>query len=356
MGNPLKDIFSTEKPQFVSTIHFDSIESRAKFLETINQASAPGQYIEIDGISRIDNYIKTGSSVQKLDSPEKGKSRFFIKPFDDRRPFTIATDYGDYTFDFQCYQTNDATIAETNKDTSVLYIKIALHKGGKGNINFSLNLNKATSVESLIHHLNAARYLMKKLIPDGTSETEAQLKILEGYENYWTIVQEIELFFGIRFNPQKFSKDLAQSKREEESILELYFLFVKKYMLKQNSGNGFTIKLRKADISLVPKIGQKMAFSYIDAIQQEIYGENFEFYTQNFILKAIVSEIKEVDDDTLKINVTGTDTEPLILTYRAYKTEDEIDTLPNLNEINFAEAKILSELVKDLKIKEDGQA
>ena len=127
-------------------------------------------------------------------------------------------------------------------------------------------------------------------------------------------------------------------------------------MLKQNSGNGFTIKLRKADISLVPKIGQKMAFSYIDAIQQEIYGENFEFYTQNFILKAIVSEIKEVDDDTLKINVTGTDTEPLILTYRAYKTEDEIDTLPNLNEINFAEAKILSELVKDLKIKEDGQA
>lgn len=347
MNNPLKDIFNTETPQYVSTLHFDNVESKKHFIDIMNQALESGEFIEVSGVSKIDNYIKSGNYTQKLnDSGEMVK--FFIGPSKEERPLTISTDYGEYTFEFESYRTKDSIIVETNKNTDTLYTKMVLHNDGKININFKLEISRAENVESLIHLLNAAHCLIQKMIPDCSYEANAEFKMLRGSQDYWKIVRKVEQSLGVGFNPQKISQDLTQIEKDEKSLFEVYFLFVEKCMIKQNSIKNLTIRLNKDNDITIPEIGQKIGFSYIDTNQKEIYGEKFDFYIQNFIPKAIVSKIEEEDENTIKIDITGTDTEPLILVYRAYKTKEEIDTLPDLNKINFDDAKTLPEWIKEL--------
>lgn len=347
MGNPLKDIFSTEEPQFAGTIYFQDIDSKKKFLNALSQVSETGETLEVSGVSKIDNYIKNGNFIQKLDTSEE-MIQFFIGPSKEKKPLTIVTDYGDYTFEFESYQTKDSIIAETNKNTDTLYTKMVLHNDGKININFKLEINRAQNVESLIRLLNAAYYLIQKMIPDGSYESNTQFKMLQGSEEYWKIVRKVEQSLGIAFNPQKFSEDSTQMEKDEKSIFEVYFLFVKKCMLKQNFVKSMTIRFPKNDTGIIPEVGQKIALSYIDTIHKKIYGEKLDFYTQNFIFKAIVSKIEEEDNNTVKIDITGTDTEPIALVYQAYKTKEEIDNLPDFNKINFEDAKTLSEWIQRL--------
>lgn len=347
MGNPLKDIFNTDSPQYISTLHFDDVESKQKFLEMMNRALDDGEFVEIDGVTKIDNYIKNGKYTQKLnDSGEIIK--FFIGPSKKKSPLTIDTDYGEHTFEFESYRAKDSIIAETNKNTDALYTKIVLHNDETIDINFKLEISKAKNVESLIHLLNAAHCLIQKMIPDCSYEENAQFKMLRDSQDYWKIVRKVEQFFEINFDPQKFSSDSMQLEKDRKAIFEVYFLFIQKCMLKQNSINSFTLNFSPGDLSTVPPIGQKIGLSYVDSIQREIYGETVSFYTQNFTPKAIVSKIEETADKTLKVDITGTDTEPLVLIYRAYKTEEEIDTLPDLNKINFDDAKTLPEWIKKL--------
>lgn len=347
MGNPLKDIFNTEAPQYISTLHFDDLESKKHFIDIMNQASENGEFVEVSGVSKIDNYIKSGNYTQKLnDSGEMIK--FFIGPSKEKRPFTINTDYGEYTFEFESYKTKDSIIAETNKNTDTLYTKMVLHNDGKININFKLEISRAQNVESLICLLNAAYCLIQKMMPDGSYESNTQFKMLRGSEEYWKIVRKVEQSLGITFNPQKFSEDSTQMEKDEKSIFEVYYLFVEKCMIKQNNIKNLTIRLNKDNDITIPEIGQKIGLSYIDTNQKEFYGEKFDFYLENFIPKAIVSKIEEEDKNTIKIDITGTDTEPLILFYRAYKTKEEIDTLPDLNQINFDDVKSLPELIHEL--------
>lgn len=348
MGNPLKDIFTTEEPEFVSTIHFQNVESKEKFLNALHQTSETGEYEAVDGITKIDSYIKNGGYTQRLDFPGE-IVQLFIGPAKEEKDLTIITDYGEYIFNFEVYHTRDSIIAETNRDSSILYVKIVLQDNSdKISMNFKLNIEKAESVEILIRNLNAAQSLIKTMSLNNSNKSIDLLKTIQESEKYWKIVSEVERLFEIHFKPQIFPKDIMQSKKIENTILGLYLLFIEKRMIKRNVFKTLTIKLSKSDIVFVPEIGQKMAFSYVDTIQQEIYEASVEFYMQNFIFNAIVSKIEESDNDTLKIDIVGTDTEPLILFYRAYKTEKEIDSLPDLNKINFDDARTLSEWIEEL--------
>ncbi len=346
MNNPLKDIFTTKEPELVGSICLKNIESKEKFLKGLNQILEKGEYKEIENISEIETYIKSGGYKQIIHRKNE-IDKIFIGLSEAERPFIISTGYGDYTFKIKVYTDNNSIVMETDKQKSIVYIKIVIYNDKKATLNFELKVENANSVKEIIYNLNATKYLIKKMLKNNTNEKEELTNIVNKLECYWGAVSDIENFFGIQFSTQNISEDLTLSKTDEKIILKLYFLFIKKYMIKKNDINSLTIKAYKSESDLYPKIGQKMALSYIESHQQEIYGEKLEFFTQNFITKAIVSKIEEMDNNVLEINVSGTDTEPLNLIYRAYKTKEEIDTTPDLNEINFDDVKTLPELIKE---------
>lgn len=347
MKNPLKDIFNADKPKYGLTIQFNNSESKSKFIETINQAVESGEYKEIKGILKVDSYIKNNEYLHKLDSYDN-KSKKFVGPVKKKLPFTIDTDYGNYTFDFESYKSFDYNVIKTNENTSALYVKIIIRSNKKDNLSFKLNLNIAENVQDIIQTLNAIQHLLKLFFNNDADKVNEQVRILKDWEDYWKMVRKIELIFNVTFNPKKISEDLEQVYKDEKNVLEFYFLFVKKCFIKQNSINSLTINLSKNLYNKIPQIGEKIGLSYVDTVKREIYGEPFEFFTQNFIFKATISKIEELDDDMLRIHITGTDTEPLTLIYRAYKTEEDIDIINDFNKVDFKAAKTLSELKKEL--------
>lgn len=201
----------------------------------------------------------------------------------------------------------------------------------------------------MICALNATWHLIGELISDDSEEVQAQKNLIQNCESYWKIVREIEQYVGIGFNPCNIPDDSIQAEKDALSVYKIYFLLIKKRMLKIQSINKFTITLSKKDGEGL-KIGQKFACSYVDCKRVVVYGEEISFYTQNFIPKSVISKKQKNDDGTLKIGITGTDTEPMSLIYRGYNAKEKIDTIPDFNKINFKSAKSFQDLMDEYNL------
>lgn len=341
MGNQLKDIFSTSEPEFESKIFFDSAESRKKFLNSLDKISKDGEAIEIEGVNKIEAYAITGRLKQIIKSHEKFE-KLIVGPSKQEKSYVIDTDFGKHTFIFETYSIDDAYVLETNKN-EIISIKMIIYTNRDQNLSltFKFNIQSAKNVKELVCYFNAVNCFINYLIP--SQKENVRIKSLRELEKYWRKVQSIEKFFDITFKSKNFLNEGLVAEKNAELVNKLYFIFIEKKLLKESMDSLYVTLTLNEDNTILEN--KEIAISYTEEHNEEIYCESIQFFLQNFIPYAVIKSAIKQEENELKIELVGTDTKPLNLIYKGYKTIEEINRELDFNSIDFNEAKTLSELI-----------
>lgn len=347
MANPLKDIFSVDEPEYLLSVEFENEQAYQNFIEQLN-SSEDG--FKFDGVKQTTQYIKSGTSKQKLDE-HKGITHFYVSPKKETVPIEIVSDFGPYTFNFVRIEKPNEIVLKTEDDDIVSFRFSFPKKSETFNLSYSLNPTKADNIEQIIKKYNAAIHLIKKFRGKKANEyIDNELSLLQNSESYWNRVYEVEKVLEIEFNPSK----INDTAKDKGNIEQLYLLLVKKLpiCLKLNHFTATAENTDDFDKSLFVK-GANIATAYSDSMLFEIYGEKLNIFTMNYIFNSIVESIIENSEArTYKVKYVGTESDPLKRVYLGYKTLNEI---PDNETMDFNEtyrrlsnAKTFNELMDDM--------
>lgn len=344
MSNLLKNIFNAKDPEFGFYLTFKNPEVNKKFAMALNKISETGETIEINEESIIETYLNTNDIKQKtnkFDTVEK----LIIGPSREKKPLTISTDYNNYTFNFEMYKTNDSIIFENNK-SDVVYLKFCINDVLKQlKFDFKFNISIAKSFKELIITFNAVRNLFILLMNEPNSEIDKFIKEIKDTEDYWKIIYDVEQALGITFDNKKIPNNTDEIFEIEQSIYELYFLFVKKYKLKHNL-NDLSITTSELNEKLI--VNEKIGLSYLAEHEKELLGKVVSFKTQIFVPNAIISSCEKLEDGKYKLILSGTDINPLFSICQLYTPEENKESFVDFNNIELESIKTLSELIESL--------
>lgn len=352
MGNILKDIFSSEEPQYGGTIKFVNSEAYHDFLKALSTVNDEEKGVEISGVDSMETFIETNAGKQILN--DFGEIiQLFIALSTEQAPYEVSTDFGRYTFDFERLVKKDEIVLKNNTD-AIVHIRVVLKlKEGKVNITYKTNPHIAETIESIIYSYNATRYLIKSFLKPATSNNEVNKAIgfFREYESFWKRVHELEKLLNIHFLP----KNINDSLEDRRDIEQLYLLLIKKMPIRENLRDiSLSIKHNEFSFEKGLKEGDKFGITLNEAYEYEVYGEKLSIFFATFIFNAIVDRI---DDNQEKreyvIKCVGTDSEPIYKVYEGFKTLDEAETaLNDLNEFNgnLANAKTLNDIMHEMQV------
>lgn len=123
----------------------------------------------------------------------------------------------------------------------------------------------------------------------------------------------------VQFNPVIQNEDES----DEQELEELYDLLFEnmafRYNAKLTAKDGIKIAEKLKEIEFESKLelvfGNKAEF--------QLYGQTIMFYTASALVNAIVKSVEETPDGNVKILYDDTDSEPMYISYTAFKSEDE---------------------------------
>ena len=352
MGNILRDIFSSDEPQYGGTLKFVNSEAYNDFIKALNTSNDEEKGVEISGIDSMEIFIETNAGKQILN--DFGEIiQLFIAPSTEPAPYEVSTDFGRYTFDFEKLVKKDEIVVKNNTD-AIVHIRIVLKlKEGKVNLTYKTNPNRAETIENIIHSYNAARYLIKSFLKPATSNSEVNkvINFFRKYESFWKRVHEIEKLLDIHFLP----KNISDTLEDRMDIEQLYLLLIKKMPIRENLRDiSLSIKHKEFSFEKGLKEGDKYGITLNEAYEYKVYGEKLSIFFATFIFNAIIDSIDDNQENReYIIKCVGTDSEPIYKVYEGFKTLDEAETaLNDLNEFNdnLANAKTFNDIMHEMQV------
>jgi hypothetical protein len=70
-------------------------------------------------------------------------------------------------------------------------------------------------------------------------------------------------------------------------------------------------------------VGSKIDLTFLGESEYTIYGQKISVHTSNLLSNAIIKEVKEGEDGTIKVLYGDTDNRPMYISYTGFKTIDE---------------------------------
>ena len=131
----------------------------------------------------------------------------------------------------------------------------------------------------------------------------------------------------------------ALSLEEQRDIDELYLLLCEKRVVRLNAKltdtNSTSMTMSNPERSL--SIGSKIALTFISSIEFNFLKQSVTLHTANLLINALVKDIQECDDGTVKIMYGDTDSKPMYISFSAFETSEEakreLDTILQHEEI-----------------------
>lgn len=321
MSNKLKSIFSKENDKNLGKIKFSSRDGSKQFLESIKQMYKDGKPVKIDNIESIKAYITDDFySIPILESKGKDIEELFIAPAKIKKSVTLNNGR---VFNFRIFQTEDKVILETYED-SIISLRIELEKEEKENnvhLDYKLNPDKAKKIVDIIESCNDTIAFLIYFFEDDSIEISFLDNLLEVFSKWISVLEKLDKlsrFLDISF-------DLSKITTEDYRDLEiLYALLIEKqcfrYDKKFESSN---MPISNNDTNKIKSIiGEKIDLTFTAIIDFEIYGEKIRVYIAQLLSNAILENF-EVDDDTIRLFYTDTDSEPMYVSYSGFKSEKE---------------------------------
>lgn len=354
MRNPLKDLFSTDEPQYKLNLKMRDAESHAKLWDAINDSTEEERFIELDGIEKIDTYVETPDGKFLVDSSEGEIIEFFIGPSIENLPFDVETDYGKYTFQFERIHKEKQIVVKTKADSPVLLRITHEYNSSKVNATYKSNPQSADNVEALLKIYNATYHFLRKFFKHETGEEiSTLLSTLQNLESYWKRVHEIEKALNIQFAPS----EVTDSKEDEGEIEKLYLLIVKNLPIRRNNNEvAFTFNGSwDADNKELPNIsvGSEMGVVSEGELHYDLYGAVFSIFTVDYFINATVASIEnDLENDKYIVRCVGTETRPLYAVQCGYKSESDLpdkDTAFSKDMELIKKSKTFNELMDEMQ-------
>lgn len=339
MANKLRNIFSSDMPEFIGTVKFPDAAKKNEFENIIKGVIERGESAKFDDgtVSGMTLYMKTKSGKRLLDEHDN-ISYLVVGPSQEPAPITVVTDYGNYTFMFNRIRLKDKVILENKKD-DIVHIVFELSSNIEfpqfnARITYDFHLDKAKSILNIVETCNAVKkFLIKYLNSEKNTNDDVRntLLFLEHTELMFLRLYEIEKLYNATFQPSKIKSQIQST---YNNLNLLYLLLVKRLPIKQNL-DDFSFTLNKA--SATPefdnlKKGGKGAISFVSQETFNVYGKVFKVSVANFIFNSIIDNITENEAGDYTIVCTGTDYEPMFRVLRGYIKKT--DSLKNVDYYN----------------------
>ena len=142
------------------------------------------------------------------------------------------------------------------------------------------------------------------------------------YEAFFKRLHTIENELGLSISPSLLN-ELPQE--EQQDIDELYLLLCKKQVVRLNakltSTDSTSIAMNHSNNSL--NIGNKIALTFLSTIEFSFLKQTVLLHTANLLVNALVKDIQECSDGTVKILYGDTDSKPMYIAFSAFKKEEE---------------------------------
>jgi len=327
MPNKLKDIFSDVMSNLDGKIYFEDNEAHNQFLEALQIVWDEGRAVEVKGVIAVETVAKYGDMVYPFFEQDEVVTNFEVAPSQEIVPFKIETEYGEKTISFKRYHTTNETIFETD-DNEVVYIKI---NPSKNTFTFRVQPQLARTIKDIVENSNTAITLLNNLTKvDNIKESSDEYakindvkKTLLAFELFYSRLHLLEQELGLSFEPAK----INDSENDQMKIEELHLLLVENLIIRLNAkltateSTGITIHAGYRQ----PEVGSKLDITFLSAIEYIVYGQKISIHTANLLSNAIVKQFEENEDGGIKILYDDTDSQPMYISYRGFKTIDEAE-------------------------------
>jgi hypothetical protein len=328
MSNKLKDIFSNKMYDLGGSINFQDEKSLNDFLNALQIVENEGRVVEINGVSSLSTKVKFG----KMEYPfleHKDFTNFIIGPSTEDVPLVLNTKYGEKTVLFKRYHTTSEIILETDTK-NVLYFKIVFLKNTPNvKISYRSQPQFAKTVKEIVESYNTSIALLNKLftyndIQDLSDDQvlicnmkDAFLELELYFRKLYLVEQELELTF--------LPKQINDAEKEKLVLEELYLLLIEKKVIRLNAklneteSTGITLKSGEQKL----EIGSIIDLTFLSETEYTLYGQKVFVHMANLLSNAIIKAINEVENGTIKVLYGDTDSRPMYISYKGFKTKEE---------------------------------
>jgi hypothetical protein len=326
MSNKLKDVFSNKMFDLGGRIGFQDIKSYKKFLDALQIVQNDGRMIEVSGASTLTTNAKDGEMEYPF-LEQKEVTQLIIAPSTEDVPFVLNTVYGEKTVLFKRYQTTNEIILETDRNV-IVYFKITFIKNNS-NITFTYRTQPhlAKTVKDIVENYNTAIEFLNTLFiykdnQDLSDEyalifnmRESIMRLKSFYKRLYLVEQELEL----SIQPTQ----INDTENDEEELDELYLLLIEKKAIRLNAKLNETTGMPIESGTHKLEVGSKIDLIFLGESEYTIYGLNISIYTANLLSNAIIKDVKEGEDKTIKVLYGDTDNLPMFISFTGFKTIDE---------------------------------
>ena len=329
MPNKLKEIFSDDMFNMSGTLHFRDGEAYKNFLSALEIVYAEGRVVPVEGVTSVSTTV--GHLGTKFPLEEQTNiTQFLVGPAIKPVPITLDVDGKEKTITLLRSRTKDKVSLRSEPDSIVAFNITFLLGENKHTLNYKTQFEKAKSIGEVADSFGIAAALLAHFYnrEETTSSESANISISDikeyfrRYTSFFRHLSAIESKLAISISPDLLK---ALSLEEQQDIDELYLLLCEKKVVrlsaKLTSISSTTVSMNNAEASL--SIGDKIALTFVGSIEFNFLNQSVTLHTANLLINALVKDIQECDDGTVKIMYGDTDSKPMYISFSAFETSEE---------------------------------
>lgn len=325
MGNKLKDIFSDAPIDMGGNIRFESEDAYKKFLEALDIVWEEGKTVEVEGVSSILTKIKSGKYEYPFLEHDKLK-QVVIAPSPEMVDISLSTELGEKFLHLRRYHTAKEIVLET-PEKAIVYMKMKVKKGSTQNtFSYRVQTELAKTMDEIVESYVVVVAFINSLFVDDVNGTAEEIELIRNTKNYFTKaleyyqrVQQVEKDFAVHFNPAIKNEDETDEQELEELYGLLYEKMAFRYNAKLTTNDGLEVTEKMKEI----EIGSKLELTFSSKAEFRLYGQTITLYTANILSNAVVKNVEQTTDGKVKILYHDTDSEPMYISYTAFKSEED---------------------------------
>lgn len=331
MPNKIKDIFSDDMFNINGTLRFSDDEAYKNFLSAMEIAYAEGRVVPVEGVTSVATTV--GHQGTKFPLEEHTNiTHFFVGPAVEPVPITLDVSGEEKTITLLRSRTKDKIIFRSEPESIVTFNFTFLLGENRYTVNYKVQFEKAKSIKEVADSFSLAAALLAHLYrrEDNTPAEDGKVSLSDVkeyfrcYESFFKRLSAIESKLALSISPSLLN-DLPRE--EQQDVDELYLLLCEKKVVRLNakltSTNSTSVTMNRTDTPL--SIGGKIALTFLSTIEFHFLKQLVTLHTANLLVNALVKDIQECDDGTVKILYGDTDSKPMYIAFSAFETKEEAE-------------------------------
>lgn len=343
MPNKIKDIFSDDMFNINGNLRFRDDEAYKNFLAALEIVHAEGRVVPVDGVTSITTEVSHQGAKFPLEE-YANISSVVVGPSVEPIPIPLVVGTDEKTITLLRSQVKDKVFLRSEPDSVVSFHFTFLLGENRHTVNYKVQFEKAKSIKEVADSFSLAAALLEKLYKHEEEKPAKKDKVslsdvkeyFRCYETFFKRLHAVENELGLSISPSLLN-ELPQE--EQQDIDELYLLLCKKQVVRLNakltSIDSTSTTMSHSNNSL--NIGSKIALTFLSTIEFSFLKQTVLLHTANLLVNALVKDVQECSDGTVKILYGDVDSNPMYIAFSAFKTEEEakqeVESIMQHNEV-----------------------